>query len=196
MNNNNMVAVIDFGSQYTQLIARRIRELNVFSEIYPHTITKNDLLNNNIKAIILSGGPSSVYNTNAPSLDNSIIEMDCPILGICYGLQLLIQEYNGKVISSGKGEYGFEKINIKDSECILNGFSQNSQVWMSHGDKVENISEHWKILAVSSNDLVAAVKNNNRHIYGVQFHPEVIHTIDGKKLLSNFLFNISNIEPN
>ena len=107
---NNMVAVIDFGSQYTQLIARRIRELNVFSEIYPHTITKRDLLDNNVKAIILSGGPSSVYDTDAPNLDDSIFEIDCPILGICYGLQLLIQKDYGEVISSGKGEYGFEKI--------------------------------------------------------------------------------------
>ena len=194
--NNNMVAVIDFGSQYTQLIARRIRELNVFSEIYPHTITKNDLLKSNVKAIILSGGPSSVYEENAPDLDKSILEMDCPILGICYGLQLLIQKYNGKVISSGTGEYGFEKIQIKNSECILQGLSQNSQVWMSHGDKVEDISMNWETLAISSNDVVAAVKNNNKHIYGVQFHPEVVHTLEGKKILSNFLFNISKMDPN
>ena len=194
--NNNTVAVIDFGSQYTQLIARRIRELNVFSEIYPHTVTKNDLLNNNIKAIILSGGPSSVYDVNAPDLDDSILKMDCPILGICYGLQLLIKKNNGTVISSGKGEYGFENITVKNFDCILDGFPNHSQVWMSHGDKVENIAENWSILAVSSNNVVAAVKNNNRDLYGVQFHPEVIHTLDGKKLLSNFLFNISNIEPN
>ena len=150
--NNNMVAVIDFGSQYTQLIARRIRELNVFSEIYPHTVTKNDLEGNNIKAIVLSGGPSSVYDENSPMLDDSILEMNCPILGICYGLQLLIQKYHGEVISSGQGEYGFEKIEVENFECILKDFSQNSQVWMSHGDKVENISENWNILAVSSNN--------------------------------------------
>ena len=118
MKNKNIVAVIDFGSQYTQLIARRIRELNVFSEIYPHTITKNDFIDNNVKAIILSGGPSSVYDDNSPDLNDLILEMNCPILGICYGVQLLIQKYHGKVISSGKGEYGFEKIQIKDSECI------------------------------------------------------------------------------
>ena len=100
---NNIVAVIDFGSQYTQLIARRIRELNIFSQIYPYTVTKEDLLNDNVKAIILSGGPSSVYDNNSPELDDSILELNCPILGICYGLQLLIQKYNGKVVSSGKG---------------------------------------------------------------------------------------------
>ena len=100
--NNNTVAVIDFGSQYTQLIARRIRELNVFSEIYPNTITKKDLLNNNVKAIILSGGPSSVYDMDAPDLDNSILDMDCPILGICYGLQLLIQKSNGIISVESK----------------------------------------------------------------------------------------------
>ena len=193
---NNTVAVIDFGSQYTQLIARRIREFNVFSEIYPHSVTKQQLIDNGVKAIILSGGPSSVYDSKSPNIDDSIFEMNCPILGICYGLQLLVQKYNGKIISSGKGEYGFEKIQIKNSECILKGFSQDSQVWMSHGDKAEGISEEWSILAVSSNDVVAAVKNNNRHIYGVQFHPEVVHTIDGKKLLSNFLFDISKIEAN
>ena len=194
--NNNMVAVIDFGSQYTQLIARRIRELNVFSEIYPHTVTKDDLLGSNVKAIILSGGPSSVYESNSPDLHDSILDMDCPILGICYGLQLLIKKHNGNVISSGKGEYGFEKIQVKNTDCILNGFSQDSQVWMSHRDKVENISESWETLAVSSNNVVAAVKNKNQNIYGVQFHPEVVHTVDGKKLLSNFLFEISNLDPN
>jgi len=196
MNKSNMVAVIDFGSQYTQLIARRIRELNVFSEIYPHTITKDELHESNVKAIILSGGPSSVYDEQSPDLDSSLLEMDCPILGICYGLQLLIQKYNGKVVSSGKGEYGFEQIQIKYSDCILSGFSQNSQVWMSHGDKVENISKNWKTLAVSSNNVIAAVKKKNQNIYGVQFHPEVVHTVDGKKMLSNFLFNISQIKPN
>ncbi len=193
---NNTVAVIDFGSQYTQLIARRIRELNVFSEIYPHNVTKEELIENNVKSIILSGGPSSVYDKDSPELHNSILDINYPILGICYGLQLLVQKYNGNIISSGKGEYGFEKIDIKDSKCILKGFSQNSQVWMSHGDKVEGIANDWNILALSSNNVVAAVKNIHRNIYGVQFHPEVIHTIDGKKLLSNFLFDISNIEPN
>ena len=193
--NNNMVAVIDFGSQYTQLIARRIRELNVFSEIYPYSVTKSELLKNNIKAIILSGGPSSVYDQNSPDLDDSILEMDCPILGICYGLQILVQKYNGKVVSSGKGEYGFESLQIKNTDCILDNFPQQSQVWMSHGDKVENILKDWSILAVSSNDVVAAVKKNDADIYGVQFHPEVVHTIDGKQLISNFLFKISNIDP-
>jgi len=193
---NNTVAVIDFGSQYTQLIARRIRELDVFSEIYPHNVTKEELIKNNVKSIILSGGPSSVYDKDSLELHNSILDMDYPILGICYGLQLLVQKYNGNIISSGKGEYGFEKIDIKDSKCILKGFSQNSQVWMSHGDKIEGITDDWNILAFSSNNVVAAVKNIHRDIYGVQFHPEVIHTIDGKKLLSNFLFDISNIEPN
>ena len=147
--NNNMVAVIDYGSQYTQLIARRIRELNVFSEIYPHTVTKEDLLKSNVKAIILSGGPSSVYEVDSPGLDKSILDMDCPILGICYGLQLLIKKHNGRVVSSGKGEYGFEKIQLKNTDCILDGFTQSSQVWMSHGDKVENISDYWDTLALS-----------------------------------------------
>ena len=192
---NNTVAVIDFGSQYTQLIARRIREFNIFSEIYPNNVTKDELIANNVKAVILSGGPSSVYDQDSPDLDDSILDMDCPVLGICYGLQLLVQKTNGSVISSGKGEYGFEEIKLQNSDCILNGFSKSSQVWMSHGDKVENINNNWTVLAVSSNNIVAAVRNNNRSMYGVQFHPEVIHTVDGKKLLHNFLFNISNISP-
>ena len=116
---NSTVAVIDFGSQYTQLIARRIRELNVYSEIYPYTVSKSELLEDNVKAIILSGGPSSVYDENSPDLDDSILGIGCPILGICYGLQLLIQKSNGKIISSGKGEYGLEEINIQNFDCIL-----------------------------------------------------------------------------
>jgi len=194
--NRSTIAVIDFGSQYTQLIARRIRELNVFSEIYPHTTTAQELIENNVKAIILSGGPSSVYLDDSPDIDDSILNLNYPILGICYGLQLLIQKHNGQVISSGKGEYGFEKINIKNSSCILNGLSDNSQVWMSHGDKIKNISKDWDVLAISSNDVIAAVKNNSSPIYGVQFHPEVIHTVDGKRILSNFLFEIAKLEPN
>ena len=190
------IAVIDFGSQYTQLIARRIRELNVFSEILPFSISLDELKAKHVKAIILSGGPSSVYHKNAPKISEDILNSDIPILGICYGLQLLMQHSGGNVHSMGKGEYGFAQIVPNASNPLFKNFPSQSQVWMSHGDEVENLPVGWEVLSKSTNDVVAAVQKKNHSIYGVQFHPEVIHSLNGKELLSNFLFDISGCEPN
>jgi len=196
MVHDQSIAVIDFGSQYTQLIARRIRELNVFSEIFPFSISLDELKSKQVKAIILSGGPSSVYEDNAPKISKDILNSGIPILGICYGLQLLMQHSGGNVHSTGKGEYGFAQILSNSSNILFKDFPSESQVWMSHGDEVENLPDGWEVLSKSTNDVVAAVQKTNDSIYGVQFHPEVVHSIHGKELLSNFLFDISGCEPN
>ncbi len=191
----SIIAVIDFGSQYTQLIARRIRELNVYSEILPYNISFDELKLKNVKAIIFSGGPSSVYSNHAPQISKSILDSGIPILGICYGLQLLIHYAGGSVYSSEKGEYGFAKIISDPSNRLFKGIPQESQVWMSHGDEVKGLPDDWLVISKSTNNIIAAVNKQNSNIYGVQFHPEVIHSIYGKELLSNFIFEISNCKP-
>jgi len=185
------VAVLDFGSQYTQLIARRIREQNVYSEILPQTITAGELKLKNVPAIILSGGPSSVYDKNAPQIDSSILNMGIPILGICYGLQLLITQNGGNVTHKGQGEYGSAKIYKVDESPLLKKIENESQVWMSHGDEIDSLGSGFEIIAKSSNDVIAAIHHKDQPLYGVQFHPEVMHTLDGETIISNFLFDIA-----
>ena len=185
------MAVLDFGSQYTQLIARRIREQNVYSEILPHTITADELKLKNVPAIILSGGPSSVYDKNAPQIDSSILDMGIPILGICYGLQLLITKNGGNVTHKGQGEYGFAKIHKVDESPLLKKIENESQVWMSHGDEIDSLGNGFEIIAKSSNDVIAAIHHKDQPLYGVQFHPEVMHTLEGETIISNFLFDIA-----
>ena len=194
--NKQTVAVLDFGSQYTQLIARRIREQNVYSEILPHTITANELSKKNVPAIILSGGPSSVYDKNAPQIDPSILSLEIPILGICYGLQLLITQFGGNVNHKGQGEYGFAKVHKVHESALLNGFANDSQVWMSHGDEIGSMGDGFQVIAKSSNDVIAAIHHKEQPLFGVQFHPEVIHTLEGKEIISNFLFKIAQCTPN
>ena len=185
------MAVLDFGSQYTQLIARRIREQNVYSEILPHTITADELKLKNVPAIILSGGPSSVYDKNSPQIDSSILNMGIPILGICYGLQLLIAKNGGNVTHKGQGEYGFAKIHKVDESPLLKNIENETQVWMSHGDEIDSLGNGFEIIAKSSNDIIAAIHHKDQPLYGVQFHPEVIHTLEGETIISNFLFDIA-----
>ncbi len=197
MNNiyKNGVIILDFGSQYTQLIARRVRELNVYSEILAPDSDLNEILNRNPSAIILSGGPSSVYEKDAPQIDKRILDCELPILGICYGLHLLVVEAGGEVFSEGEGEYGPAKINVQLEKGIFRGVS-SSDVWMSHGDKVEKIPESWEVLAYSSNGIIAAIGNDSQSRVATQFHPEVHHTEKGSEILYNFLFNIANASPN
>ncbi len=189
--NKQTVAVLDFGSQYTQLIARRIREQNVYSEILPHTITAEELNKKNVPAIILSGGPSSVYDKNAPQVDPSILSMGIPVLGICYGLQLMITQNGGNVTHKGQGEYGFAKMHTVNESPLLTNLANESQVWMSHGDEIDSLGNGFEIIAQSSNDVIAAIHHKDQPLYGVQFHPEVIHTLEGETIISNFLFNIA-----
>ena len=189
------VVILDFGSQYTQLIARRVREQNVYSEILPPETSLNKILNREPAAMILSGGPSSVYEKNAPEFDPEILETALPTLGICYGLHLLAQQQGGAVESTGQGEYGFAEILADDSTGLLEGISSPSRVWMSHGDRVSQIPDGWHTLAHSSNGVVAAMSNEDQTRVGTQFHPEVTHTEEGETILRNFLFKIADCAP-
>ena len=193
--NKHGVVILDFGSQYTQLIARRIREKNVYSEIVPSQTSLDKVLSQEPAAIIFSGGPSSIYGGNAPAFDHNIIDSELPILGICYGLHLLTYYSGGEVSSTGKGEYGFAEIDIHAADSIFRGV-KSSKVWMSHGDQVTKVPDGWEVSAYSSNGVVAAMTNQDRRLVATQFHPEVHHTQDGDKMLSNFLFEIADCKPN
>lgn len=193
--NKGGVIILDFGSQYTQLIARRIRERNVFSDILNPTVSLNEILKREPLGIILSGGPSSVNEINSPKLDKNIIEIGIPTLGICYGLHILTKFHGGIVESSGEGEYGPEMIDVEHGGLLLEGVSSPSKVWMSHGDKVKKIPKGWKILARSSNNFIAAMANENETHFATQFHPEVYHTTQGDIILNNFLFKIAKCKP-
>ncbi|HMN16619.1 MAG TPA: glutamine-hydrolyzing GMP synthase [Ignavibacteriaceae bacterium] len=186
------ILIIDFGSQFTQLITRRVREANVYSEIHSHKISVNEVLKFNPSGIILSGGPMSVYDQDAPDFDAGILKIKIPILGICYGLQILTEKFGGKVEPAKDREYGRALLNVIKSSPLFNGISQTSQVWMSHGDYITKLPDGFDTVAKSDHTPIAAISNEDNRIYGVQFHPEVIHTIEGKKIINNFLYDICN----
>ena len=187
-----MIAVIDFGSQYTQLIARRIRELGVYSEIYPPFRSVKDLPVERIKGFIFSGGPASVHDAHAPFVDKAFFELGIPILGICYGMQLITHLLGGVVERSKVREYGFAQLRVLDKADIFSGLPDTFQVWMSHGDRVLKMPSGFEAIAETENAPVAAFRNRERKIYGLQFHPEVVHTKYGKEILANFVFGICN----
>ncbi len=191
----NKVLVLDFGSQYTQLIARKIRELGIYSEIIPFDTPISRIKRGHPSALVLSGGPQSVYEKGAPLASREIFELGIPVLGICYGLQLTAYLLGGEVKPSLKREYGFASLHILDRRGLLSGVKNSEQVWMSHGDRLENIPPGFCITGRTSNTKAAAVENAERRIYGVQFHPEVIHTKEGKKILGNFLFRLAGLRP-
>ena len=184
------ILILDFGSQYTQLIARRIREFGIYSEIQPYNSDFPDIEANNIKGIILSGGPSSVYSEDAPLISKTIIDLDVPILGICYGLQLIILLSGGKVDPAKNREYGNAQLSLLNQSPLLENLSDQTTVWMSHGDKVTDLPAEYKTIAKTSNSPYAAVQHSSKPIFGLQFHPEVKHTVEGEILLRNFCFNI------
>jgi len=188
------VIVLDFGSQYTQLIARKIREVGVYSEIRPFNTSLARIKAEKPAAIVLSGGPQSVYEKNAPLPSPEIFELGVPILGICYGLQLMGYLLGGKVVPSKHREYGFANLKVLKRTGLLAGIKDRGQVWMSHGDKLERVPPGFVITGCTSNTKVAATENRARRFYGVQFHPEVIHTHDGKKILANFLFKLAGLK--
>jgi len=190
MQHKEIIIILDFGSQYTQLIARKIRELGVYSEIYPFNIKKEKLLALKPNGIILSGGPSSVYGENAPHPSFNVFELGIPILGICYGLQLIAYQNNGKVDKAAKREYGKANLITDSKEDLFEGISDKSQVWMSHGDSLTMEAEGFDIIAHSDNSPICAIRNKEKQIFGIQFHPEVHHSLEGKKILSNFVRNI------
>ncbi|MFH0807307.1 MAG: glutamine-hydrolyzing GMP synthase [Elusimicrobiota bacterium] len=198
-----MILILDFGSQYTQLIARRVRELKVYCEIHPYNYDISNL-KSQIKGIILSGGPSSVYEKDAPKCDKEIYNLSIPILGICYGMQLFTQELGGNVQHSVQREYGFAQLKVIKKDKLFNGFTNNpiikssnkpTTVWMSHGDKVTKLAPGFSVLASTPNTKYAVAANFDKKIYGLQFHPEVKHTPHGKELIKNFVFGICNEKP-
>lgn len=192
----NKIAIIDFGSQYTQLIARKVREEGVYSEILSPNIRIEYILQPEIKGIILSGGPSSVFEKGAPKCAIEIINSGKPVLGICYGMQLMAHMLGGKVVRADKREYGLTELKIKESNYLFAGFEDKNivNVWMSHWDQVVELPENFVVLASSENTKIAAMGNHARHLYGVQFHPEVHHTERGRDILKNFIFNICGAE--
>ena len=183
--------ILDFGSQYTKLIARRVREESIYSEIFPHSVKLNQIKKIKPAALILSGGPSSVFSDNALKIDPEILKQNIPILGICYGLQLLAYTYDGMVEEKKSGEYGLSKLSIDNSHKIFSNVPNEINTWMSHMDQVTKVPPNWNVIARSSNDIIAAVSNEESSRVGLQFHPEVIHTQYGKEILRNFLIKIA-----
>jgi GMP synthase (glutamine-hydrolysing) len=194
------ILVLDFGGQYCHLIGRRIREHGVYSEIVPHDITSDKIktLNKkfNVKGLILSGGPSSVYEPNAPLLDPKILEENLPILGLCYGHQLIAQITNGKVEPATCKEYGITQVVLDKTVGVLKGLSEKEKVWMSHGDTVFTMPNRFEVLAHTKSCPVAAFRHKEKPIYGLQWHPEVIHTENGMRMLRNFIFEVCRCEAN
>lgn len=189
------IAILDFGSQYTKLIARRIRDQHVYSEILSPETPCEQVSNNHPRAIILSGGPSSVYEKAAPKFDKCILDLNIPILGICYGLQLLADHYGGTVENDGNGEYGFADLQIINEEGLLSKVDNPTRVWMSHMDRVTQIPDGWSVLARSGEGIIAAMADFSTQRYATQFHPEVAHTLEGETVLRNFLFSIAHCSP-
>jgi len=185
-----VILIIDFGSQYNQLIARRVRENHVFCQIEPPDISIAAIKALKPEGIILSGGPASIYSKGAPRVNSGIFDLGIPVLGICYGLQYMVDSLGGKVIGSKKREYGFAELLVKKQTGILKGVSKKTQCWMSHGDSIGTLPDGFVITASTGNTPVAAAENTERNFYGLQFHPEVVHTKEGKKMLANFLFGI------
>ncbi|MEK7850238.1 MAG: glutamine-hydrolyzing GMP synthase, partial [Deltaproteobacteria bacterium] len=189
------VLILDFGSQYTQLIARRVREEKVYCEIHPYNIGVEKIKGFGAKGIILSGGPSSVYDKDAPTIDKELFNFGLPVLGICYGMQLMTHLLGGVVAKAQHREYGRADVTIDDNADLFKGLSKSETVWMSHGDRIEKFPEGFRPMAHTDNSPVAAMKNEGRRFYGVQFHPEVVHTPKGREILANFLFEISGCRP-
>lgn len=184
------ILILDYGSQYTQLIARRIREQHVYSEIIRFDTPASVIKEREPKGIILSGGPNSVFEEGAPGIDHEIFNLGIPVLGVCYGMQLMSQELGGKVQSGEAREYGKTEMTVLPGNDLFKGLPDKFIVWMSHGDRVSAIPEGFKTSATSDNCPYAAIRHEEKHFYGIQFHPEVVHTQFGNQILSNFVFHI------
>jgi len=187
-----LVLVLDFGGQYNQLIARRVRECNVYCEVVPYTMSLTEIKEKNPMGIIFTGGPNSVYVEDSPSYDKEIFEIGIPILGICYGSQLMAHKLGGKVATAPVSEYGKTEVAINTSSKLFEGVSSSTSTWMSHTDYIETAPQGFEITATTPVCPVAAMEDADKNLYAVQFHPEVMHTAEGTKMLSNFLFNVCN----
>ena len=183
------IVVLDFGSQYSHLICRRIREFSVYAELVPYDISYEELQKLNPTGIIFSGGPSSVYSSDAPIPENRIFDMNLPLLGICYGHQLIVNKFGGKVKRANK-EYGSSLLTIDSDKDLLNGVGESVRAWMSHGDEAEQIPEGFKVIGHTESAKAAAIASEEKSIYGIQFHPEVVHTEQGTEILKNFVLKV------
>ena len=191
--NNNTIIILDFGSQYTQLIARRIREIGVFSMVLPCDVDIEKIHSINPSGIILSGGPETVTKANTPKIDKDLFDSNIPLLGICYGMQTMAQELDGVVVSSDKREFGHANIKMAEVSILFEGVNlteDSLDVWMSHGDKVDQLPSNFSTIAQSSNCPIAGFQNEKKSWFGLQFHPEVTHTNQGSKILSNFVYSV------
>ena len=195
MNPKSGVLVVDFGAQYAQLIARRVREANVYSEIVPSHITAAEVTAKNPAAIVLSGGPSSVYADHAPKFDSAILQLGIPVFGICYGFQVMAAALGGVVSQTGKSEFGRTEIKAETSSKIFKSLPATQSVWMSHGDAVTQAPSGFTVCAVTSDTPIAAFEDASGQIAGVQFHPEVLHSEHGQAILKNWLINIAGCKP-
>jgi len=188
-----MILILDFGSQYTQLIARRVREARVYCEIVPFNVDLTKYSDRNVRGYILSGGPSSVKDPQAPLVDASFFDTDKPVLGICYGMQLMAQVFGGTLIQSTTREYGRAHFEVTDERGLLSGIPHRSQVWMSHGDSIVELPEGFRIIGSTESLKAAAIADPERRFFGLQFHPEVHHTPEGRNIINNFLFEICGV---
>ena len=184
------ILVLDFGSQYTQLIARRIRESNVYSEILPWDIKEEKIRSLNPKGIILSGGPDSVTNSYTPRIPQIVFDLEIPILGICYGMQTLAEQMGGQVISADHKEFGHSELQITKDCILFDGLEKSLNVWMSHGDQVQDLPDDFELVASTATAPIAVMQHESKPIYALQFHPEVTHTEDGQNVLNNYLFKV------
>ena len=189
------IVILDFGSQYSELIARRVRETEVYSLVVSHTTTLEQLKALGPRGIILSGGPSSVYAAGAPLCDPGIWDLGIPVLGVCYGMQLMVQQLGGSVEASERGEYGKAPLFVDDPTDLLTNVDDGSTMWMSHGDSVQALPDGFTRLAHTDNTPEAAIAHHGRKLYGVQFHPEVVHSTCGMALIRNFIYHICGCEP-
>ncbi|HWN47773.1 MAG TPA: glutamine-hydrolyzing GMP synthase, partial [Steroidobacteraceae bacterium] len=194
----NGIVILDYGSQFTQLIARRIRARGVFSQILPWSATRERILESKPRGVILSGGPASVFEEGAPTLPSDIWSWDVPVLAICYGMQLVSRDLGFEVVRVGKAEYGRTSINADVEHPLFHGTPKEQTVWMSHGDSVRSNgkSTGMQVLATSTSSELAAFHFPPRNVYAVQFHPEVQHTAHGEKIIENFLFSVCHCERN
>ena len=187
---HSKILILDFGSQYTQVIARRIRELQVYSEIVPFNISARQILDLSPNGIILSGGPASVYDKGAPHPDPQMFSLGIPVLGICYGLMLMAHHLGGKVVFTGRREYGAGILYLACDSQLFDGLGKQLDVWNSHGDEVTALPDGFRAVATTEGCNHAAVEDRKRKLYGLQFHPEVVHTPRGKEILQNFVYHI------
>ncbi len=190
----DLILILDFGSQYTQLIAKTLRKQRIYCEILPYTTTFDEIKNKKPIGIILSGGPQSVYKSDAPKLSYNLFDLNLPVLGICYGMQLIAHELGGKTSSGVKREYGGTEIEIVKDSRLFEGLSRKTIVWMSHGDEVKKLPQSFDITAVTENGIISGFENESKKIYAIQFHPEVKHTKEGEKILHNFALNICGVK--